>query len=60
MHRVKIRMKADVVAFERGDDILPPPPFEHPGFLTYHLECGTDVALGEHLGQALASIVISR
>ena len=60
MNRVKVRMEADIVLFERRDHVCPPSFFEHARLFADDLECGPDMTVGEHLRQSYAGIIIGR
>src|SRR5439155_17679459 len=55
-----IRVIADLVLLKSGNNILTPPPFEHPRLFADKFERGADVPLGEHLAKAFGRIIIGR
>src|SRR5882762_11304809 len=51
-------MIANIVLLQRGNDVAPATPFEHPCLLADNLERRADAAFCQHLGQPQTGIII--
>ena len=58
MDRVKVGVVADVMAFERGDDILAAALFQHARLFPDDFERGSDILGGEQLAEPQRRIIV--